>query len=148
MAYSRFVDSSSTHVAGDPPVELGARDIVVATWDLKRKRDWTEFKGAVQPTVLVGSGSTYTSGGDGAAFIEGFSSPREMRRTLSSFDEPIASAISGSLDSSNLPVILPMYPNGVPRSNPRSFRNSIPIRTMAGIGDGMTEGFGRLRRDF
>ncbi len=70
-----------------------------------------------------------------------------MRRTLSSFDEPIASAISGSLDSSNLPVILPMYPNGVPRSNPRSFRNSIPIRTMAGIG-GMTEGLGRLRRDF
>jgi hypothetical protein len=41
-----------------------------------------------------------------------------------------------------------MYPNGVPRSNPRSFRNSIPIRTMAGIGDGMTEGLGRLRRDF
>ena len=60
-------------------MELGARDIVVATWDLKRKRDWTEFKGAVQPTVLVGSGSTYMSGGDGAAFIEGFSSPREMR---------------------------------------------------------------------
>jgi len=115
MAYSRFVDSSSTHAAGDPPVELGARDIVVATWDLKRKRDWTEFKGAVQPTVLVGSGSTYTSGGDGAAFIEGFSSPHEMHRTLSSFDEPIASAISGSLDNPNLPVILPMYPNGVTR---------------------------------
>ena len=40
-----------------------------------------------------------------------------------------------------------MYPNGIPSSKPKSFRNSIPIRTMAGIGDGVTEGFGRIRRE-
>ena len=92
--------------------------------------------------------SPYTSGGDNATFVEGFSSPRDVRRVSSSFDEPIASAISGSFDSSNLPIILPMYPNGIPGSHPRSFRSSIPIRTMAGIGDGVSEGLGRLRRDF
>ena len=40
-----------------------------------------------------------------------------------------------------------MYPNGIPSGKPKSFRNSIPIRTMAGIGDGVTEGFGRIRRE-
>jgi hypothetical protein len=40
-----------------------------------------------------------------------------------------------------------MYPNGMPSGKPKSFRNSIPIRTMAGIGDGVTEGFGRIRRE-
>ncbi|KAF8952387.1 hypothetical protein BDZ97DRAFT_1930866 [Flammula alnicola] len=78
--------------------------------------------------------SAYSSGGGESAFVESFSSPRDIRRVSSSFDEPIASAISGSFDNSNLPAILPMYPNGVPGS--KSFRNSIPIRTMAGIGDG------------
>ncbi|KAF5309146.1 hypothetical protein D9619_012845 [Psilocybe cf. subviscida] len=92
--------------------------------------------------------SAYSSGGGESSFVEGFSSPRDIRRASSSFDEPIASAISGSFDSSNLPVILPMYPNGVPGSTkPKSFRNSIPIRTMAGIGDGVSEGIGRLRRE-
>ncbi|KAF8801837.1 hypothetical protein BYT27DRAFT_7114060, partial [Phlegmacium glaucopus] len=78
--------------------------------------------------------SAYSSGGpsnNSAAFIEGFSVPRDIRGTSSSFDEPIASAISGSFDNSNLPIILPMYPNGVPGAKPKSFRNSIPIRTMA-----------------
>ena len=87
-----------------------------------------------------------------SAFVEGgFSAPRDIRRnnnnTSSSFDEPIASAISGSYDNSNLPAILPMYPNGMPSGKPKSFRNSIPIRTMAGFGDGVTEGFGRIRRE-
>ena len=97
--------------------------------------------------------SAYSSGGPGnntssAAFVEGFTAPRDIRRNISSsFDEPIASAISGSFDNSNLPAILPMYPNGMPSSKPKSFRNSIPIRTMAGIGDGVTEGFGRIRRE-
>jgi hypothetical protein len=40
-----------------------------------------------------------------------------------------------------------MYPNGIPSGKPKSFRNSISIRTMAGIGDGVTEGFGRIRRE-
>ena len=40
-----------------------------------------------------------------------------------------------------------MYPNGMPSGKPKSFRNSIPIRTMAGIGDGVTEGIGRIRRE-
>ena len=97
--------------------------------------------------------SAYSSGGPGnsssaAAFVEGFSAPRDIRRNISSsFDEPIASAISGSFDNSNLPAILPMYPNGMPSGKPKSFRNSIPIRTMAGIGDGVTEGIGRIRRE-
>ncbi|KAF8954667.1 hypothetical protein BDZ97DRAFT_1601400, partial [Flammula alnicola] len=89
--------------------------------------------------------SAYSSGGGESAFVEGFSSPRDIRRVSSSFDEPIASAISGSFDNSNLPAVLPMYPNGVPGS--KSFRNSIPIRTMAGIGNGVSEGIGRLRRE-
>ena len=90
--------------------------------------------------------SAYSSGGGGpgnhnhnsnnnSTFIEGFSAPRDIRRISSSFDEPIASAISGSFDHSNLPIILPMYPNGrIPGGQHNSFRNSIPIRTMAGIG--------------
>ncbi|KAF8161700.1 hypothetical protein B0H34DRAFT_702189 [Crassisporium funariophilum] len=84
---------------------------------------------------------------DDSAFVEGFSAPRDIRRTSSSFDEPIASAILGSFDNSNLPIILPMYPNGIPGSKPKSFRNSIPIRTMTGIGDGVTEALGRIRRE-
>jgi hypothetical protein len=40
-----------------------------------------------------------------------------------------------------------MYPNGMSSGKPKSFRNSIPIRTMAGIGDGVTEGIGRIRRE-
>ncbi|KAF8805097.1 hypothetical protein BYT27DRAFT_7213382, partial [Phlegmacium glaucopus] len=45
--------------------------------------------------------SAYSSGGpsnNSAAFIEGFSVPQDIRGTSSSFDEPIASAISGSFE--------------------------------------------------
>ena len=69
--------------------------------------DITGTKMEVRRTIEV---SPYTSSGDNAAFIEGFSSPRDVRWVSSLFDQPIASAISaisGSLDSSNLPVILP-----------------------------------------
>ncbi|KAF8972052.1 hypothetical protein BDZ97DRAFT_2070678 [Flammula alnicola] len=65
--------------------------------------------------------SAYSSGGGESAFFEGFSSPQDIR-VSSSFDELVASAISSSVDNSNLPAILPMYPNGVPGS--KSFRNS------------------------
>jgi hypothetical protein len=68
-----------------------------------------KIKIEIRGTIEV---SPYTSGGDNAAFIEGFSSPRDVRRVSSLFDEPIASAISaisGSLDSLNSPIILPQW---------------------------------------
>jgi len=68
-------------------------------------------------------------------------------RQSSSFDEPLASAMSVQLGefSGPSPKILPMLPNGVP--NPR-LRDSIPIRSVAaGITDGVSEGLGRLRRE-
>jgi hypothetical protein len=36
-----------------------------------------------------------------------------------------------------------MLPNG----SPRSFRSSMPVRAVAGLGDGVAEGLGRLRRE-
>jgi len=91
-----------------------------------------------------------TSGAVGESFVEGFStSPHERirSRNSASFDEPLASALAGGLQYPLPPPILPMFPNGMPNSKPKSFRNSIPIRTMAGIGDGMSEGLGRLRKE-
>ncbi|KAF9463475.1 hypothetical protein BDZ94DRAFT_1258923 [Collybia nuda] len=84
--------------------------------------------------------------GSGESFVEGFSAPRDMRnRTLSSsFDEPLASALAGDLNYPHTSNVLPMLPNGTPRSKPQSFRNSIPIRTMT---DGMSESLGRFRRE-
>ncbi|KAJ3484267.1 hypothetical protein NLJ89_g11995 [Agrocybe chaxingu] len=79
-----------------------------------------DFSGAkieVRKAVEI---SAYASGGGNSAFVEGYSSPRDIRRPSSSFDEPLASAISGSFDNSNLPAILPMYPNGIPGSKPKS----------------------------
>ncbi|KXN80712.1 hypothetical protein AN958_08245 [Leucoagaricus sp. SymC.cos] len=82
--------------------------------------------------------------------------------TSTSFDEPLASALAGGLvtdyyHSTNiLPTILPMYPNGVSGAHshssslslssktPAFIRNSIPIRK---LGDGMSGGFGRIRRE-
>jgi hypothetical protein len=45
--------SHSQQSEGDPLMELEARDIVVATWNLKRKRNRAEFKRAVEPTVPI-----------------------------------------------------------------------------------------------
>ncbi|KAG6874070.1 hypothetical protein C0995_006927 [Termitomyces sp. Mi166 len=90
--------------------------------------------------------SAYPVGG-GESFVEGFASPRDIRhhRTLSaSFDEPLASALTNELEHSRVIGVLPMLPNGIPRSRPQSFCNAIPIRT---IGDGMSESLGRLRRE-
>lgn len=94
------------------------------------------------------SAFTATAASGNATFIEGFSAPRDIHLAPSSFDEPMASAISGSFDHSNIPPILPMYPNGIPGSNNKSMslRQSIPIRAMAGIGDGVSEGFGMIKR--
>ena len=83
--------------------------------------------------------------GSSESFVEGFSDIRS--RTLSSsIDEPLASALAGGLEYRRSPGILPMLPNGTPGA-PSSFRASIPIRTMAGLGDGVSEGLGRLRRE-
>jgi hypothetical protein len=83
--------------------------------------------------------------GTSESFVSGSSLPSHSALP-SSFDEPLASALSAELrnDRSSPPVI-PMYPNG-PTS--RSLRPAIPIRNVAaGISDGMSEGLGRLRRE-
>lgn len=48
--------SSQSQQVADPLMELGAKESVVATWDLRRRRDLAEFKRPVQPTMLVGGG--------------------------------------------------------------------------------------------
>ena len=45
--------TSQSQQVGDPPMELGAKENIVATWDLRRRRDLAEFKRSVQP---VGGG--------------------------------------------------------------------------------------------
>ena len=89
------------------------------------------------------------SAGTGESFMEGFSAPLHVRRPSSSFDEPLASALSAGLDYSHPSrAVIPMLPNGIPGSRPRSFRSSVPIRNMAtGLGDGVSEGLGRIRRE-
>ncbi|KIK97003.1 hypothetical protein PAXRUDRAFT_825396 [Paxillus rubicundulus Ve08.2h10] len=87
----------------------------------------------------------------GELFVEGFSAGTRdhFGRAASSFDAPIASAMSADLEytfSARSPVI-PMLPNGTAGSKPRSFGSSIPIRHVtAGIAEGVGEGFGRIRR--
>ncbi|KAF9652801.1 hypothetical protein BDM02DRAFT_2601811 [Thelephora ganbajun] len=87
--------------------------------------------------------SAYTTGERGSF---GGALPMDIRQP-SSFDEPLASAMSIQLGefAAPSPKILPMLPNGVP--NPR-LRDSIPIRSVAtGFTDGVSEGLGRLRRE-
>ncbi|KAF8990198.1 hypothetical protein BDQ17DRAFT_1433964 [Cyathus striatus] len=80
--------------------------------------------------------------GVGENFVSNFS---PMHSTF--IENPLASALEAELQYTNPHAILPMYPNGSLGSKPRSFSNSIPIRaTVAGIGDGVTEGIGRFRR--
>jgi hypothetical protein len=69
----------------------------------------------------------------------------------SSFDESLSSALSGGLDPTNATSPrrqLPMYPNGMPGSQRGgSYRATAPIRAVAaGLGEGVSGGFGRLRR--
>lgn len=88
--------------------------------------------------------------GDGEIFVQGRMNMRDHSGTSASFDEPLASALSAELTSvsPSLPTI-PMLPNGTSGYMSRSLKNSIPIRSVAsGISDGMSEGLGRLRREF
>ncbi|KAJ7198892.1 hypothetical protein B0H12DRAFT_579754 [Mycena haematopus] len=97
------------------------------------------------------SASAFAFGPD-EAFVEGYgssSSPRAIRRrssraASSSFDEPLlASALAGThYRDARPPPVLPMLPNGSP------FRSSmLPVRAVAGLGDNVAEGLGRLRRE-
>ena len=92
--------------------------------------------------------SAYSTG-TGESFVEGFSAPQDIRRFSTSFDGPLASALSAGLDYSHPSrAVIPMLPNGMHRSKPKSFRNSVPIRNMAtGLSDGVSESIGRLRRE-
>ncbi|OBZ65051.1 hypothetical protein A0H81_14964 [Grifola frondosa] len=93
--------------------------------------------------------SAYPSGG-GESFVQGLSSPRDIGQTSSSFDEPLACALSAEIHPfSPSPPVLPMLPNGTPGSISKSLITAIPIRTVAaGIHDGMSESLIRLRREF
>ncbi|KAH9853231.1 hypothetical protein C2E23DRAFT_884844 [Lenzites betulinus] len=66
----------------------------------------------------------------------------------SSFDAPLASALAAPLAPLHpSPPVLPMLPNGTPGSAGAA-KAFIPIRHVAaGIQDGMSEGFGRIRRE-
>ena len=82
-------------------------------------------------------------------FVLGMNDTRSGRRASSSFDEPLASALAGDIPHLGpSPPVLPMYPNGVPRSSSRSIKNAIPIRHVAaGFSDSMSGGLTRLRRE-
>ncbi|KAF9262284.1 hypothetical protein L218DRAFT_960419 [Marasmius fiardii PR-910] len=204
--------SSGTSQAMDVDVsELFGKESIVATWTLKRKREWSEVKEALEvpvrkviskekvgkadwlaqaelstfskssrvlprsiylthqfsfqalgedyhalirryqfdipgPKIEVRKGvevSAYPTG-IGESFVEAGGFRRDSRRLSSSFDEPLASAIAGELDYSPTQPILPMLPNGTPGSKPRSFKSSIPIKS---LGDGMSESIIRFRRE-
>ena len=83
------------------------------------------------------------------AFVQDLSPHNGIGRVPSSFDEPLASALSAQFHPLNpSPPVLPMLPNGTPGSGSKSLINAIPIRQVAaGIQDGMTEGIGRIRRE-
>lgn len=93
------------------------------------------------------SASAY-SGGTGENFVEEFSATRDsMHHPSTSFDGPLASALSAGLDYTHPSPTIPMLPNGTPGAK-QSFRSPMPIRTMAtGFSDGMTESIGRIRRE-
>lgn len=203
--------SGLTQMMLESTSELHGRDTMVATWQLRRHRDWGEVK-HVQHLSAISPGrpcianslahaelSTYSrspnvvprliylahqfnfytlgedyhalirrnqlditgtkmdvrkevevspySAGTGESFVEGFS-PRDMGRVASSFDEPIASAISADMEyPRSSRSLIPMLPNGA-GLKPRSFKNPIPIRAMtSNIAEGVGEGFGRIRRE-
>lgn len=83
--------------------------------------------------------SAYAAGA-GEAFIHG---SHDNGHASSSFDEPLSSAMASGLEYPSSPPVIPMFPNGTPGS----FKNSVPIqRVAAGLSDGMSEGFARVRR--
>ncbi|KAJ3553080.1 hypothetical protein NM688_g3809 [Phlebia brevispora] len=88
-----------------------------------------------------------SSMGAAESFVSGSSLPFQAGDFASSFDEPLASALSAELRYQNpSPPVLPMYPNGTLPTR-SSGRPAIPIRVAAGLSDGMSEGIGRLRRE-
>ena len=89
------------------------------------------------------------SASTGELSMEGFLSPLHVRRGSSFFDKPLASALSVGLDYLQPSrAIVPMMPNGIPGSKPKSFRNPIPIHNMAtGFCNSVGEGFERIRRE-
>jgi len=73
---------------------------------------------------------------------EDFGTLSPQRASASSFDDGLASAmVDPVMTASSFPPVLPMLPNG--HAGTRRFSGSIPIRP---IGDGVSESFGRLRR--
>jgi hypothetical protein len=67
-----------------------------------------------------------------------------------SFHESLASVFAAAgfnYSPQSNQAIIPTFPNGIPGSKPKSFRSSFPIRTIAGFADGMSEDFGRIRRE-
>jgi len=88
----------------------------------------------------AGNGEDFVSGGG--------SSPQDIRRGRSSFDEPLQSALAMGLEyDGSSPPVIPMLPNGY--SGPMSFKAaSLPIRHVAaGLSDGVGEGLRQLKRE-
>jgi len=194
--------------------ELVAKDHIVATWGLRRSREWPEVRHIVKasgsrPTSVTrrkdwlahaelstcsrskrlvpravylshqftfyGLGEDYHalirryqfdvpvtkidvrrevqasaySTGVGESFVQGITGTIDVREAPSSFDEPLASAISADLEYHNpSPPVIPMFPNGTAASRSSAMK-AIPIRSVAsGISDGMNESIGRIRREF
>lgn len=194
--------------------ELGAKDTIVATWNLRRSRGWQEVKHTlaatharpvsvsarkdwlahaelstfsrsknVVPRVIYLShqiafhafgedyhalirryqfdvpvskievrrevqASAYSTGLGGETFVQGAHVAVDIRAPASSFDEPIASAISADFDYHYpSPPVIPMFPNGNPGARSSAMK-AIPIRSVtSGISDGMNESLGRIRRE-
>ncbi|KAE9386059.1 hypothetical protein BT96DRAFT_1087395 [Gymnopus androsaceus JB14] len=78
-------------------------------------------KGVKVSVYPTGNSKSFVKGG-------GFAIRCDIRQLSSSFNEPLASALSGGLDYTPSQPVLPMFPNGTPGTKPWSFKNSIPIR--------------------
>lgn len=92
--------------------------------------------------------SAYPSG-HGESFLQDRSVPRDIRGgPPASFDEPLASAMSGGMEYTHASPPLPMFPNGAPGSHKSgSYRSPIPIRDMAvGLTEGVAASLGQIRR--
>ncbi|KAF8230716.1 hypothetical protein L208DRAFT_1378399 [Tricholoma matsutake] len=132
----------------DVPMEMVEHESIVATWNLKM---WGEKSKVRKPLQNREGGQdrvkekTRRADWLAQAELSSFSrSAKLLPRTFSSlFDEPLASALAGGLDYHHSSGILPMLPNGM--LGTQSFRSSIPIRMMTGLGDGEDEDF--MRRD-
>jgi hypothetical protein len=97
--------------------------------------------------------SAFPTSGDMGESFHGTDAVHGHRRTgssmgaPSSFDDSLSSAMSAGLSySAASPRQLPMYPNGASGQR-SSYRAGGPIRAVAaGLGEGVSEGIGRLRR--